>query len=139
MNTIEESMNEGKEIAMQMLSAPPIFFGSMKPSDIPEDIAGVYAIFENSTNEALYVGRTKKLRRRIYTNHLHGSIANARLKKYLVEDEMHPDIKDMESAKKFLKENCYVKYIIEEDMARRGKIEGLLSYLLDVRYIHEEH
>ena len=73
------------------------------------------------------------------TNHLHGSQANARLKKYLVEDEMLPDIKDMEGAKNYLKEKCYVKYIIEDDIARRGKIEGLLSYLLDVRYIHEEH
>ena len=139
MKNLDETMNEGKEIALQLLSAQPIYFGSMKPSDIPEDIAGVYAIFENNTNEALYIGRTKKLRRRVYTNHLHGSVANARLKKYLVEDNMLPEIRDMESAKIFLKENCYVKYIIEEDVARRGKIEGLLSYLLDVRYIHEEH
>jgi hypothetical protein len=45
----------------------------------------------------------------------------------------------MADAKQYLKDNCYVKYIVEEDTVRRGKIEGLLSYLLDVRYIHEEH
>ena len=33
----------------------------------------------------------------------------------------------------------YFQYISEPDVRIRGQIEGLLSYLLDVRYIHEEH
>lgn len=110
----------------------------MTPSDIPEDIAGVYAIFDDSTLETLYVGRTKNLRRRLYT-HVQGTKASARLKKYLAEDEAQDEIADMEDAKDYLKKNCYAKYIIENDTLRRGKIEGLLSYLLDVRYMHEEH
>ena len=89
--------------------------------------------------EALYVGRTKNLRRRLYTNHLHGPWANARLKKYLVEDPSQTEIRDMLEAKQYLKDHCYVKYIVEDDTVQRGRIEGLLSYLLKVRYIHEEH
>lgn len=100
-------------------------------------ISGVYAIFDSK--EVLYVGRTKNLRRRLYTNHLHGPKSNARLKKYLVEDESEEEIMNMDDAKQYLKDNCYVKYIVEDDTIQRGKIEGLLSYLLDVRYIHEEH
>ena len=45
----------------------------------------------------------------------------------------------MLEAKQYLKDRCYVKYIVEDDTVQRGRIEGLLSYLLKVRYIHEEH
>jgi predicted GIY-YIG superfamily endonuclease len=136
---IETAMHEGQAIANQLLAATSLYFENLKPSDIPEDTPGVYAIFDNNTKETLYVGRTKNLRRRLYTNHLHGPQANARLKKYLLEDELQKNIKNMADAKQYLKDNCYVKYIVESDTVRRGKIEGLLSYLLDVRYIHEEH
>ena len=139
MDNIDTALIDGRRIAEKLLTATPLYFRNLKPSDIPDDIAGVYAIFNEKTNETLYVGRTKNLRRRLYTNHLHGPKANARLKKYLVEDESQVSIKDMDDAKQYLKDNCYVKYIVESDTVQRGRIEGLLSYLLNVRYIHEEH
>ena len=45
----------------------------------------------------------------------------------------------MEQAKQYLRAHCIFRYIPEPDIRCRGQIEGLLSYLLDVRYIHEEH
>ena len=45
----------------------------------------------------------------------------------------------MDAAKQYLIEYCYFQYIPEPDVRIRGQIEGLLSYLQDVRYIHEEH
>ena len=48
-------------------------------------------------------------------------------------------LRDMELAKDYLKANCYAQFIPEPDMVKRGQIEGLLSYMLNVRYIHEEH
>ena len=139
MTDIETILNEGMKITNQLLSATPLYFSNLTPSDIPEFASGVYAIFDSSTNETLYVGRTKNLRRRLYTNHLHGPKTNARLKKYLVEDELQKDIIDMADAKQYLKDHCFVKYIVEPDTVQRGRIEGLLSYVLNVRYIHEEH
>ena len=68
-----------------------------------------------------------------------GPESNARLKKYLKEDQNRPDIPTMDAAKQYLIEYCYFQYIPEPDVRIRGQIEGLLSYLLDVRYIHEEH
>ena len=115
------------------------YFKELKPSVLPDQLAAVYAITDTSTGEVLYVGRTKNVRRRLYTNHLMGPKANARLKKYLVEDPNQPQITDMLAAKEYLKTNCYAQYIAESDMVMRGQIEGLLSYMLNVRYIHEEH
>lgn len=136
---IETSLHEARMITSQLLSTQSLYFKNLTPSNIPVDISGVYAIFDDSTHETLYVGRTKNLRRRLYTNHLHGPKANARLKKYLVEDDTQQSIQDMDDAKKYLKDHCYIKYIIENDTVQRGRIEGLLSFLLNVRYIHEEH
>ena len=96
-------------------------------------------IFDKNTGETLYVGRTKNLRQRLYNNHLMGPKSNARLKKYLVEDPSVTNITTMAEAKLYLRDSCYFQYIAEPDVIRRGQIEGLLSYLLNVRYIHEEH
>lgn len=140
MHHMDKALMEAREIADRLFAAKSLYFRDLTPSDIPENVAGVYAIFDaDNPNEALYVGRTKNLRRRLYTNHLHGPWANARLKKYLVEDPEQTEIHNMDEAKQYLKDHCYVKYIVEDDTVRRGRIEGLLSYLLNVRYIHEEH
>ena len=104
-----------------------------------ENVPGVYAIFDQVTGATLYVGRTKNIRRRLYTNHLMGPETNARLKKYLYKDSDRPDIPDMVAAKQYLIDNCYFQYIRVDEMIKRGQIEGLLSYLLNVTYIHEEH
>jgi hypothetical protein len=88
----------------------------------------------------VYVGRTKKLRRRLYTNHLHGNKSTARLKQYIVEDkENFPQINSYDSAKEWIKDNCFFQYIEVEESRERGHIEGLLGFLLDSRYIEEEH
>lgn len=139
MEDIEKVLKEGRKIAEQLLKSAPLYFRDLTPSDLPEKMPGVYAIFDEDHHEVLYVGRTKDLRRRLYTNHLHGPETNARLKKYLVEDKLQTTIDDLDAAKQYLKDHCYVKYLVEEDTLRRGRIEGLLSYLLNVRYIHEEH
>lgn len=139
MENIDKALKEALTIAEQLLSAAPLYFRDLTPSDIPKGIPGVYAIFDEDHGEVLYVGRTKNLRQRLYTNHLHGSEKNARLKKYLMEDISQTDIGNMAAAKQYLKDHCYVKYIVEEDTIQRGRIEGLLSYLLHVRYIQEEH
>ena len=136
---MQQRLIDAKRIVDDILNAPKYYFKELKPSVLPDQLAAVYAITDTSTGEVLYVGRTKNVRRRLYTNHLMGPKTNARLKKYLVEDPNQPQITDMLVAKEYLKANCYAQYVPEEDMVKRGQIEGLLSYMLNVRYIHEEH
>lgn len=130
---------EAQHLYKKLMSCPQYDFDQLKPSMLPEDEAGVYVIFLKNTGETLYVGRTKKLRRRLYTNHLMGPMTNARLKKYLVEDERYPDVEDLKAAKKFLKEYCAFRYLVEPDTEKRGRLEGLFAFLMNVRYIDEEH
>lgn len=130
---------EAQRITEDILSAPKFYFKELKPSMLIDKLAAVYSITDASTGEVLYVGRTKNIRQRLYNNHLMGPKTNARLKKYLVDDPNQPQITDMLAAKEYLKSSCYAQFIPEDDMVKRGQIEGLISYMLNVRYIHEEH
>lgn len=128
------------EICSKIQKSRKFHFSELLPSMLEENLAVVYVIFDKSTDQALYVGRTKKLRRRLYTNHLQGNKSTARLKKYLVEDsDRFPQIINYEQAKLWLKENCYFKYTPVDESRKRGQIEGLLSFVFDVLYIEEEH
>ena len=135
---IKIRLEKAQILSEQLLNSREFTFQELKPS-LLETVPGVYAIFDRTNGATLYVGRTKNIRRRLYTNHLMGPGANARLKKYLSEDEKRPDIPDMDAAKQYLLSNCYFQYITEYDPLLRGQIEGLLSFILDVTYIHEEH
>ena len=123
----------------QMQDSKKYSFSDLKPSDLNEHLCVVYAITNFRTQEILYVGKTTKLRRRLYTNHLMGNLATARLKKYLIDDPQMTDVSDLESAKQYIKSNCYFQYIEEPDMRKRGQLEGLYSFLLNVRYVDKEH
>jgi hypothetical protein len=76
-----------------LLKTKPIPFCKIIPSIIP-DVGGVYLITANiqGLEVPYYVGRSKRLRRRIYTNHLMGSVKNARLKKYLINSTECQDV-----------------------------------------------
>lgn len=136
---MENRIHEARRITEEILTSPKYYFKDLKPSMLIDKLEAVYAITDTSTGEVLYVGRTKNIRQRLYNNHLMGPKTNARLKKYLVEDPLQPQISDMEQAKEYLRTNCYAQFIPEPDMVKRGQIEGLLSFMLNVRYIHEEH
>ena len=138
MENIPKRMDEAQRIVEQLLNSQQYTFRGLTPSML-ESVPGVYAIFDKTKGATLYVGRTKNVRRRLYTNHLMGPETNARLKKYLYKDSDRPDIPDMVAAKQYLIDNCYFQYIRVDEMVKRGQIEGLLSYLLNVTYIHEEH
>ena len=94
MDNLEYRMQQGMKIVEKMLTAPKVTFAEVKPSQLP-DAPGVYVIKNYDSDETLYVGRTKNLRQRIYSNHLHGPLSNARLKKYLIEDPNEPSITDL--------------------------------------------
>ena len=138
MENLSNRMGEAQRIVEQLLNSQQYTFRGLTPSML-ESVPGVYAIFDQTTGATLYVGRTKNIRRRLYTNHLMGPETNARLKKYLAEDRNRQDIPNIVAAKQYLLDNCYFQYIRVDEMVKRGQIEGLLSYLLNVSYIHEEH
>lgn len=122
----------------QLIASTPVPFSTLTPAKIP-DAEGIYLITAklNGQESPYYVGRSKNLSRRLYTNHLMGSFSNARLKKYLVASEECPDIA---SAKKFIRSHCFARWLLESDIRKRGAIEGYVTGLLYPKHgIYEEH
>jgi GIY-YIG catalytic domain len=119
----------------ELLNSNDLFFADMKPSSLPQK-AGVYCIF-HIDNRPFYVGRSKNLQQRLYNNHLMGPLSNARLKKYLIDNNV---VRDKEEAKVYIRNNCKVKWIFEDDYRKRGAIEGYFTGVLFPNYgIDEEH
>ena len=80
-----EKIEEAKKILNDIKVSEKYYFENLVPSMLKEELAVVYAIYDKNTGETLYVGRTKKLRRRLYTNHLQGNKSTARLKNILLK------------------------------------------------------
>jgi predicted GIY-YIG superfamily endonuclease len=126
------------EAQRRLSENPQLRFSKMTPSLLPE-IAGVYLItkIEDEGEVPYYIGRTKNLRQRLYTQHLMGSLANAQLKKYLIDNKICSTIKD---AKEFIKSYCAARWLEENDYRVRGAIEGYCTAMLFPAYgIDEEH
>jgi len=122
----------------QLLSRPPVKFAEMTPSMLPQ-IAGVYLItkLEGGSEIPYYIGRTKNIRQRLYGDHLMGSLANAPLKKYLIDNQ---ECSTIEEAKEFIQRRCMARWIEESDYRNRGAIEGYCTAVLFPAYgIEEEH
>jgi hypothetical protein len=122
----------------RLLSATPFAFSKLTPSVIPQ-IPGVYVITARHEEKQIpyYVGRSKNLRQRLYNNHLMGPLSNARLKKYLID---FGECVSLKEAKEFIKSYCWVRWIEEPDIRKRGAIEGYLTGMLYPKYgIYEEH
>lgn len=122
----------------QLLNQQPLRFSQMTPASLP-DTTGVYLItkIEDDTEIPYYIGRTKNMRQRLYNNHLMGPLANARLKKYLIDSRVCSNIKE---AKDFIQRNCAARWVEEKDYRRRGAIENYCTAVLFPDYgIDEEH
>ncbi|MFN8284265.1 MAG: GIY-YIG nuclease family protein [Chitinophagales bacterium] len=100
---------------------------------------GVYLISEFNVEKeiALYVGRTKKLKQRIYSQHYKGNETTARLKNYLIdidnkelrkkirvsnknktqEEDLKLKLKILLKDKEnYLKTNCRLRYVTDEEI-----------------------
>ncbi len=147
-----EKFMKGAYLVLLKSQAHP--FSSLKGRHIPEE-PGVYLItlMGKRKEVPLYVGRSKNIRRRIYTNHLMGNVSNARLKNYLIKDKTIEFINDRHEAKDYIKSFCQVRWITEEHFGKmvpkkpprhpyqvRGLLESYVVARLFPRYgIYEEH
>lgn len=121
MKSCKALLDSAREIYDKVFQSKIYSFSSIVRSELPEE-AGVYVIWVKKTEEVLYVGRTRNIKQRLYTNHLMGNKSSARLKKYLVDDNVdHPEIDDYSKAKEYIRQNCnfqlyYAMTTMKEDI-----------------------
>lgn len=115
-----------------LLGANPVPYLNLTERLLPIE-GGVYLISANANGTEIpyYVGRASNLARRLYTNHLMGNQSTARLKKYMVES---CEVSTMEDAKAFLRKNCSIQWVREEEYRNRGALEGFFTSVLFPKY-----
>lgn len=139
---------EMAEASFRHLVARPLVRMGQHRSTTPKR-AGVYVIVEQ--NRAIYVGRTRDLRRRL-NDHLSSSVSKAALAVRMARCDtgLRASYKREHSARHLLKTNeafrrafdsateriraMRVRYVIEEDDVRQALLEIYAAVQLDTRY-----
>lgn len=130
-----------KERLQEALTAKPISFAKLERSILPV-YSGVYivSVATGKREKFIYVGRTTNMQERLYRNHLMGNTKASSLKKYLCEDAELSEIKIALEAKEYMRKNCSVRFIQEDDMYTRGILEYYFTAVLKTKYgISKEH
>lgn len=91
-------------------------------------VGGVYRVFlARNPDKTLYVGKAKSIRQRLYNNLLMGQIRSHTLKRKLIRENK---CSNQETAKAYLKRNCALQYIDEEDDKERSFLEHYVISIL---------
>lgn len=89
---------------------------------------GVYRIFTNNNpDKTLYVGKSKNIKRRLYSNLLMGQIRSHTLKRKFIREGK---CSDQASSKLYLKNNCSLQYVDEDIDIERSFLEHYLIAVL---------
>jgi hypothetical protein len=130
--TVEKHLSELVEIIERLLDQTPTPYRSVKPSSFPET-RGVYLI-ASSQGEVIRAGKTGSgnatFRDRLYRNHLMGN-QDGNLRAQLVGSG---ECSDMENAKRWIRENCSVRYLEIDDSSTRANLEHFMLAILEPKY-----
>ncbi|MBS1494327.1 MAG: GIY-YIG nuclease family protein [Bacteroidetes bacterium] len=122
---------------VNLSKAKEIPYNTLQISTTPK-CPGVYMIVEKERKEILYIGESNNLSERLYRNHLMGNKSSANFKKKLVNDNTLMEVICNNTAKKFLKDKCSVKWILEDEFIKRKAIECYITALLLPKYAFTE-
>ncbi len=131
MDWLATRLKEGKGWFDALLSSPKLRFDESLRSKLPER-HGIYAISIGNAAPGVFLraGRTKTagdgLRQRIYNNHFMGN-QKGNLRQQLVNDGR---CANLDQTKPWIRENCYVHFIIVDDEEDRRWAEHFVLSLL---------
>src|SRR5262245_41701376 len=110
-----------KRTIFRLLDGPAIYFSDSRlQSTLPES-GGIYAVFQHTrknSDELLYIGKSIKLRQRIYKNHLMGSRGQSTLRNKMINSGL---VGSNDAVRPFLRINCFVKLVeIADEIDRKA-------------------
>ena len=133
MKSQRQQKNLGRSLR-KLLAKPALWFKDLERCDIPE-IAGVYLI--SVRGEPYYIGRTRRLKGRVWDDHFKGDFDSGRLKKYLVDTG---ECKDKENATQFIKRFARVQWLEVKSLRPRAFLECYATAILQPKHgIAMEH
>lgn len=122
--SIDKTLQEAEFLSNKLISIRPQKAESRKA--IPP-IGGVYLIYRN--DKVIYVGKTKKLRRRIHTDHLSSELKDT-MSAFRRSVNAKHDIPFGPEMREWILDKCRFAYLEVEDNDMRSLVEALLISIL---------
>jgi hypothetical protein len=121
---IERRLDASRQMIEVLVKSKPMSYATLERKHVPL-VGGVYMISTHA-GEVLRAGRTGSLQRRVYTNHLKGD-QNGNLPAQLVGDGV---CGDLGAAQEWIRQNCVVQFLTEEQLQGIGMEIGWSEYIL---------
>lgn len=128
----EEVVQDYLERLQDLISCEKIRFDSDLHSALPKD-AGVYRIIRanDETRTTLYVGTSKNLQDRLYSNLLMGDVTAHTLRNKLIKSKMCSNEEDI---KNYLRNNCLIQFEIIPNKKERHYFEHFAISILKPQF-----
>ena len=119
-------------LTQRLAAAPWIQFGGDMRGRLPME-GGIYRICDHSVKlpQEVYVGSSRNLRRRIYTNHFMGPAANSTLVRKIINDGLYHNAVEVHL---FLGTSCAVQFLVIADERLRCFTEHYAVAILQPLY-----
>jgi predicted GIY-YIG superfamily endonuclease len=124
--TFENTVALYSEKLKQIFSQPILRFGEATSAQVPEE-SGVYIIHDRSSNQIIYAGRSRNLRRRLLQQHKRGNIEGSRFRKALVQKlnlESEMQITD------YVSSNCSFQFLAVDSFEEMVRLEHFVTAIL---------
>jgi excinuclease UvrABC nuclease subunit len=110
----------------EVLSQPIKNFADNSLDDVPMK-PGVYVIYDKRSQQIIYAGRTKNLRRRLLGDHRRGNIEGSQFRKALGQSLGTNNEKEI---RKHIEENCSFRFLVIEDFEERVRLEHFITAVI---------
>src|SRR4030042_825827 len=120
---IESTVASYSEKLKQVLNQPVYRFAEATSKQVPE-ASGVYVIYDSSSNQMIYAGRSKNLRIRLLQQHTSGNIRDSQFRK-AIGQKNNLDSEAKISA--YIKDNCSFKLLEVESFEEMVRLEHFIT------------
>lgn len=110
----------------QILDNPICNFCEATPEQVPA-ASGVYVIYDNSSNQMIYAGRSKNLRMRLLQQHKSGNIKGSQFRKALGQKH---NLGGEAQISDYIKDNCSFKLLEVESFEEMVRLEHFITAIM---------
>jgi len=110
----------------QILNQPVYNFSEATPEQVPA-VSGVYVIYDNSSNQMIYAGRSKNLRVRLLQQHKSGNIKGSQFRKALGQKR---NLDGESKISDYIKDNCSFKLLEVESFDEAVRLEHFITAIM---------
>ena len=125
-NYIQSSITKYFKMLKQILDQPIFSFAESTMEQVPS-VSGVYVIYDNSSNQMIYAGKTKNLKVHLLKQHQKGNIKDSKFRKALARKF---SLENENQVTNYVRKNCSFKLIELESLTEMLRLEHFITAVM---------